>query len=658
MDIQTKDGILLRGIPDGTPDEAIKARIESIRAGKGTPQAAPAPQGARLENAEFTQTGKFTPSGSKPIALATLAAPELPFSDFATGASGTMRGAANLASKLFQQTTTSDLVAPGNKPGLGDKIWPKSTNSGIPKIVGEFADPLAWTIGGGVLKALPYAQVGGRGVVEGAKALWKNALGGAVTGGTIGALSDDGTAAGGATVGALANTVLPPVFGGVARGVTAAKQALFPTPGAIGVKAAGDKADDVITALMNTKSGVPNVNLHSGQASVPANSAEFAALQKRVTEKDPSGYFGATGIEGQQQQARLAAVQGVGKTPQELKAAELIRQMSAKTNYGAAGKQIVQTDDVVNNLMQRPSMEKVLARAADLAKERGQVFKLQADVPEQVVAGRIVGEGGTPLTSQTIPAQRAKYPVDSLHYVKMAMDDLIKNPERFGIGSSEVAAIGNTQREFVKWLGGKSPAYDRARQVFANQSKPINQMQVGQYLEQKLTNPLETGERAGVYAQALRDAPGTLKRATGQPRYDELGQVLKPQQEQAVRAVGEDLSRNAEYQALAGKGATNLENRIGAPEVPPTGMFQPLLSAARGWVNRGLGTGLEKGLEKTAQLMKDPQAMARAMRNATPQQRAQMAQEISQFLARGITSAGAQQGDKRKAYIDALQEQR
>lgn len=32
MDIQTQDGILLKGIPDGTPDEAIKARIAAIRA--------------------------------------------------------------------------------------------------------------------------------------------------------------------------------------------------------------------------------------------------------------------------------------------------------------------------------------------------------------------------------------------------------------------------------------------------------------------------------------------------------------------------------------------------------------------------------------------------------------------------------------------------
>ena len=35
MDIQTKDGIILRGIPDGTPEEAIKARIAKIRSEAG-----------------------------------------------------------------------------------------------------------------------------------------------------------------------------------------------------------------------------------------------------------------------------------------------------------------------------------------------------------------------------------------------------------------------------------------------------------------------------------------------------------------------------------------------------------------------------------------------------------------------------------------------
>jgi hypothetical protein len=38
MDIQTKDGILLRGIPDGTPDDVIKARIQQVRSGQPSRQ--------------------------------------------------------------------------------------------------------------------------------------------------------------------------------------------------------------------------------------------------------------------------------------------------------------------------------------------------------------------------------------------------------------------------------------------------------------------------------------------------------------------------------------------------------------------------------------------------------------------------------------------
>lgn len=41
MDIQTQDGILLRGIPDGTPDDVIKARIAKIRGGGAPVEQAP-----------------------------------------------------------------------------------------------------------------------------------------------------------------------------------------------------------------------------------------------------------------------------------------------------------------------------------------------------------------------------------------------------------------------------------------------------------------------------------------------------------------------------------------------------------------------------------------------------------------------------------------
>lgn len=614
MDIQTKDGILLRGIPDGTPDEAIKARIAKIRAEGGGKPVAPAPKGERLENAEFSDTGKFTPSGEKAIALAGIAAPELPMSDFATGASGLMRGLLNLPGKAMDAVrgkTLSDVVAPNaKKEGLGDRAFPKSTNEGAAKFVGELADPLAWTIGGGVMKALPYAKVGGQGVVEAIKALVKNATGGAITGGTIGALSEEGDAATGAGVGAAASVVLPPAIGGVAKALSAAKNAIRPSPGAIGVMAAGDKSDDVINALMQTRSNVPGVNLTAGQASVPANSAEFAALQRLVAEgKAPSDYFGPAGIEGQQQAARRASVQTVGKTPSDLAAAVAARKTASEANYGAAYQQAIKADPALMKMHDNPYFKDALPDAIKLAE----------------------ANGINPKNNLT----------EFLHFVKVSLDKQLLKSGDTALGATEKSAVKDLQKNLVGWLGAKNPAYDAARTEHIARSKPINQMKLGQEIEQALVAPGTEAERAGVFANAVRGAENKVSKTTGRPRIEDL----TPTQRRVFDAIEEDLKRNSEYAGLASKGSTNLENRIGAPEVPPTGWFQPMVSAARGWTNRALGTGHENALKRLAPLMKDPQAMASTMRNATPQQQAVMQSLLSQYLTRAVTIGAAKQGE-------------
>lgn len=110
--------------------------------------------------------------------------------DFGTGASGMFRGALNLL--------------PGDP---GDKLLtPEYANkqSGA-HLLGALADPGAWAIGGAVGKAIPYAPVLGRSIVEGIKAVGRNLGGGALTGGIIGGLSDEGTMTSGAPIGAIAN---------------------------------------------------------------------------------------------------------------------------------------------------------------------------------------------------------------------------------------------------------------------------------------------------------------------------------------------------------------------------------------------------------------------------------------------------------------------
>lgn len=64
MDIQTKDGILLRNIPDSTPDDVIKARIQSIRAGNSDSVKSEQNEIVERMSGEFGGLGEDSPSGS------------------------------------------------------------------------------------------------------------------------------------------------------------------------------------------------------------------------------------------------------------------------------------------------------------------------------------------------------------------------------------------------------------------------------------------------------------------------------------------------------------------------------------------------------------------------------------------------------------------
>lgn len=78
---------------------------------------------------------------------------------------------------------------------------------------------------------------------------------------------------------------------------------------------------------------------------------------------------------------------------------------------------------------------------------------------------------------------------------------------------------------------------------FADHSKKINQMEVGQTLIDKLSLNLADVEKAGVFANAVDNAGALIKRVTGVPRYDTLSDFLTPQQIKSVESVRADLAR-------------------------------------------------------------------------------------------------------------------
>lgn len=150
-------------------------------------------------------------------------------------------------------------------------------------------------------------------------------------------------------------------------------------------------------------------------------------------------------------------------------------------------------------------------------------------------------------------------------------------------------------------------------------SDKLNRMEVGDYLSKRLQTPLDA-ERAGVFATAVENAAGTIKKSTGIPRYDRLDQVLTPKETASVNAVLADLTRKVKAEQLASKVGRNEPGLVNpAGEIPQT---------LNKWVAWGkaaiehLQRGNQKDFNaKMAELMLDPKQMATFMTTAVPKGR-------------------------------------
>ena len=208
--------------------------------------------------------------------------------------------------------------------------------------------------------------------------------------------------------------------------------------------------------------------------------------------------------------------------------------------------------------------------------------------------------------------------VGRLHYLKMAIDDFVKDPDKFGISGLETAAYQGTRKALVEWITTRSSLYEKARSAFSVASKPINVMQVGQQLEKGLTAPLGATERPGPFATAMREAPRTIEKATGSPRFKNLEQAVGAENTAAAEAVLTDLSRAAQHEKLAragiGRAGKILEEA--APGLPSTGPLNQIYMVFKTIFNRFQGKLSDKELEMLSEVLKTPKETLRVMNNA------------------------------------------
>lgn len=214
--------------------------------------------------------------------------------DVLTGATGIMRGTANLISD-----------------GLGSKIWPPAEGSAgsTGRTIGALLDPAAMAIGGATAKIAPYVSLSGKTIGQGASALWKNLMAGSTAGGAIGALSEDSDALTGSIVGGVANAAVPPLVSAVGKGTGAIIDILtgrHPT-----VKAADilrTAAGNDIGAIRAATAKAPP-DLTAAQAAYGINNNTWNALGELAARNDKEHFFSRLG--DKQKQDMIDAVRKI-----------------------------------------------------------------------------------------------------------------------------------------------------------------------------------------------------------------------------------------------------------------------------------------------------------------------------------------------------------
>lgn len=331
--------------------------------------------------------------------------------------------------------------------------------------------------------------------------------------------------------------------------------------------------EKAIAALKNPNELVPGSKPTASQAMADMpGSTTIAAAEQALSKSPDKGntkkYLEASSQRfaqraADQQAARESAISSIARTKDELEAAITDRKDFSEAFYGVAYKQLTDFNPQLKGMMETPAFRAAIPKALDIAKNNG--FQTSDDLAKLVTYAPDFFKGAAGAGKKEVVNSNL---TQFLHFVKKAMDEQVAIPANAGgLGATEKAAVQNVRKQLVSWMGKNNAYYDDARQVYGALSPKIDQMRIGQVLLDKLKSPMDV-ERAGVFAQAVFDAPKTLKKATGETMYDTIEQALTPKQAAAVRAVEADLKRAAKTRFNAEKTNISGVTPDNSPELP------------------------------------------------------------------------------------------
>lgn len=376
----------------------------------------------------------------------------------------------------------------------------------------------------------------------------------------------------------------------------------------------------------------------------------IAALERSLAQQDPQIAAALGQRAAENNAARVAAIGSIAGDPAKRAAAEAARKAASGDMYQAATNATYTVDSKLADLLNRPAVKQALQRAKTLAENQGRdfAFSVEGQAPFAGVGGRSA-EASKQITGQ------------GLQDLKMAMDEMLTDPAS-GFAGKAGSTVKNLRGQIVDWMEQANPAFKQARTAYAEASKPINAMDVGQRLLEKTTGAIRDmgGNprlQANAFARALNDEAGTVQKATGFKGVNALADVMTPEQLSKLNSVRNELELVSNLaQAANGPGSQTakslasqnlLRQILGPTGLPQSWAESTILETLLRPVQFGMKAAEPRIQNKLAQVMLDPsmankvltaaeiKKLSPAMRQALPllQQAAQQSVQATSLVS-------------------------
>jgi len=357
----------------------------------------------------------------------------------------------------------------------------------------------------------------------------------------------------------------------------------------------------------------------------------LAILERSLAQQDPqiAAQLGQRAAENNA--ARVGVLEGIAGTDATRTAAEAAREQAAGQMYKAATSATYTIDDKLANLLERPAIKQAMERAKTLAANQGRPFSFGV-------------EAANPFSGMGVPTQTSKQITgQGLQDLKMALDEMLNDPAS-GFAGKAGGAVKGLRGQIVDWMERANPDFRAARMAYAEQSKPLNQMDVGRRLLDKTTAAVRDlgGNQklqAKAFSRALNDEQSLVRSATGFKGVNALEDVMTPEQIGKIGAVRNELELIANLgNAANGPGSQTakslasqnlLRQVLGPTGLPQSWAEGTMLQTLMRPVQFGMAAAEPRIQNKLAEIMLNPDAAKKALKSVTPKE----ANKLLQLLA-------------------------